>query len=113
MANNETLIVSVQDATVSLTYPFGTSSETATVVTANITALNGVVHTIDQVLLPKWVSTDLLTLADELKGQGYDTIIGLLDFFNFTSDLLNGVRVTIFAPSDEAFKMRRTKSSRF
>jgi uncharacterized surface protein with fasciclin (FAS1) repeats len=103
MANTETLTVSVQGGTVTVT-PTTPNATGATVVTKDIEASNGVVHTIDQVLFPKWASTDLFALVEELKGQGYDTVIGLLDTLNLTSDLLNGQSVTVFAPSDEAFE---------
>lgn len=63
-----------------------------------------VVHTINQVLLPKWTNTSLFDLVEELRGQRYDTVIGILDKLNLTSDLSAGQSLTLFAPSDLAFE---------
>ncbi|KAJ2957107.1 hypothetical protein NQZ79_g7120 [Umbelopsis isabellina] len=73
--------------------------QTANIQTANVPASNGIIHYIDQVLLPPKSPVDTIGSQQYLTTI-YDNVLGLN--FNDTLDAANGV--TIFAPTDEALE---------
>jgi len=67
----------------------------------NVLAANGVIHGIDQVLVPSNVK---ISVADVLEGYGtFTTLLYLLKTTNILMNLTYNPAVTIFAPDDEAF----------
>jgi uncharacterized surface protein with fasciclin (FAS1) repeats len=82
------------------------SPDDATVVETDLMADNGVIHKIDGVLLPSFVSTDLIGLANSTSLGGDFT--SLFKYFEAIGGaaLLGAIGeegVTVFAPTDEAF----------
>ena len=72
----------------------------ATVVSADLKAVNGVVHIIDEVL-----SDDRFTIADLVRSRSYlSTLAAALDATNLTSALDGTDELTLFAPLDSAFE---------
>lgn len=77
---------------------------TSTVVMANVGATNGVVHVIDEVLVPSYVATsDIVQIA-----SGAENLTVLVDALTRFPDLVetlsdNSGEFTVFAPTDAAF----------
>merc|ERR1711956_190817 len=67
------------------------------VVTADVMASNGVIHVIDEVILPG----DVVDVA--VANGNFKTLVGLLTELNLVDALKGMTAQTIFAPSDEAF----------
>ncbi|MBT8203029.1 MAG: fasciclin domain-containing protein [Acidimicrobiia bacterium] len=84
----------------------------ANVTTTDIEAVNGVVHVIDNVILPPSVDVDSL-LAEPMMGLietaqaagNFTTFLAAADAAELTGALASGAlgKLTIFAPTDEAF----------
>ena len=73
----------------------------ANVVTADVLALNGVVHVIDKVLMPPADLVDIPTIAT---GTGYHTaLVAALAQADLVTTLQGTGPFTVFAPTDEAF----------
>jgi uncharacterized surface protein with fasciclin (FAS1) repeats len=73
----------------------------ATVITADVQASNGVIHVIDQVLLPDWAASTAYQLLSE--DSDLSTLVSLIDSAGL-ADTLNGPGpLTIFAPNNAAF----------
>jgi len=67
------------------------------VVTADVMASNGVIHVIDEVILPG----DVVDVA--VANGNFKTLVGLLTELNLVDALKGMTAQTIFAPSDDAF----------
>merc|ERR1711935_1181513 len=70
------------------------------VVTADVMASNGVIHVIDEVILPAPLG-DVVEVA--VAAGNFKTLVGLLIELNLVDALKGMTAQTIFAPSDEAF----------
>jgi uncharacterized surface protein with fasciclin (FAS1) repeats len=71
------------------------------VINANIKAPNGIIHTIDAVLLPPPPEANLL---ETLKNDGrFDTLVAALEAAGLDAPLATGGPLTVFAPTDAAF----------
>merc|ERR1711935_1063453 len=70
------------------------------VVTADVMASNGVIHVIDEVILPAPLG-DVVEVA--VANDNFKTLVGLLTELNLVDALKGMTAQTIFAPSDEAF----------
>merc|ERR1711935_732982 len=70
------------------------------VVTADVMASNGVIHVIDEVILPAPLG-DVVEVA--VAAGNFKTLVGLLTELNLVDALKDMTAQTIFAPSDEAF----------
>jgi len=80
---------------------------------ADIAASNGVIHMIDEVLIPPSLltpsptsapSVPLVSLLDTAVGRGdFSTLLGIVQSTNLTDLLIGSELVTIFAPTDAAF----------
>jgi uncharacterized surface protein with fasciclin (FAS1) repeats len=72
----------------------------ATVIGADVRASNGIIHVIDQVLLPEPIA-DILQTA---KGAGiFNTLLAAVDAAGLTATLRGDGPFTVFAPTDDAF----------
>ena len=73
----------------------------ANVVTADVAALNGVVHVIDKVLMPP---ADLVDIPSVATGTGIHTaLVAALSQANLVTTLQGDGPFTVFAPTDDAF----------
>jgi uncharacterized surface protein with fasciclin (FAS1) repeats len=98
--NGESILVSIAaNGTLSVSSP---NTHTSVVSAADITGDEGVLHQVDSVLLPSFVTTDLLSLAGS--DSRFTIITELLQLSGL--DIVVGVNTTatVFAPTDEAFK---------
>ncbi|MFY8020365.1 MAG: fasciclin domain-containing protein [Bacteroidia bacterium] len=69
----------------------------ANVVSANIEASNGIVHVVDEVLIPP-------TVVDIAVNNGsFNSLVSALDKAELVSTLEDGEALTVFAPTDKAF----------
>ena len=106
MMNGDPLIVTVSaNGTVSLTTNAGA---TATVITPNVRASNGIVHIINGVLVPAGVLPPappaLQTITSLASGtSSLSTLTSLLVAANLTSALNGSGNFTVFAPNNAAF----------
>lgn len=78
----------------------------ANVVEADLTASNGVIHAIDEVLLPKEFRVALQgpSLVEVAEDAGnFETLLGLVDDLGLRTTLQHLGPYTAFAPTDEAF----------
>jgi transforming growth factor-beta-induced protein len=75
------------------------------VAAANIAAKNGMIHVIDEVLLPsKDAPKDVISLVDVLKLDGrFKTLLAALDATGLTAAVAAPGEFTLFAPTDAAF----------
>ncbi|CAB9503740.1 beta-induced protein ig-h3 [Seminavis robusta] len=75
----------------------------APVITPNITASNGVIHVIDQVLFPAFTETSVVDIAAGVP-ETFSTLVDLLDLANLTETLADDEGIfTVFAPTNQAF----------
>ena len=79
----------------------------SSVIAADVTATNGVIHAVDEVLLPSEIRIELgqpnlIDFASE--AEGFDTLLGAIDATGLTTTLQFLGPFTAFAPSDEAFE---------
>ncbi|PVD23484.1 hypothetical protein C0Q70_16756 [Pomacea canaliculata] len=70
------------------------------VVRADVMATNGVLHIIDEVLIPD----DALDMVTTAKSNGLTEFVNLLDMAGLTSRLQSEDNITVFAPTNEAIK---------
>ena len=70
------------------------------VVTADVMASNGVIHVIDEVILPEALG-DVVDVA--IAAGNFQTLVGLLSDLGLVWEVKRDTAQTIFAPSDEAF----------
>ncbi len=74
----------------------------STVVNANIEATNGIIHAIDEVLLPEgFRDANVIDKAKEL--QSFMTLVNAVDDVDLTTTLKYKGDFTVFAPTDDAF----------
>jgi len=73
----------------------------ATVVKKDIDASNGVVHVVDQVLLPQSATSNIADIATNAEFTTLVSLLGKVNLVGFVSDSSNVL--TVFAPTDEAF----------
>ncbi len=72
----------------------------ATVISADIEASNGIIHVIDQVLLPEAIA-DIIQTA---RGAGiFNTLLAAVEAAGLTETLKGEGPFTVFAPTDDAF----------
>lgn len=79
---------------------------TSEVIDANLTADNGVVHGIDQVLLPSDIrkALDIPNIVDVAEeAGGFETLLSALESTGLTTTVQFLSPFTVFAPTDEAF----------
>jgi transforming growth factor-beta-induced protein len=98
--NTETIFVSIANGNVSLTSP---NTNNSIVTEANVVVVEGVLHQVDSVLLPAFVSNDLLSLAGN--NTGFSILSELLEFSGLTAIIGSNITATVFAPTDDAFKL--------
>jgi transforming growth factor-beta-induced protein len=96
MLNEEILTVSIDETTgdVSLINDAGAITAVALL---DISAVNGVVHVIDGVLLPSFAYRSVIDLA-----AGYSTVVSLIELAGLESAARSGI-LTLFAPNNDAF----------
>ena len=70
------------------------------VIAADVTASNGVIHVVDQVLLP---NAFLNTVQVAAKNYNFTTLVGLLSQYPDLVDAVATSDITVFAPTNEAF----------
>jgi uncharacterized surface protein with fasciclin (FAS1) repeats len=95
--NWENLTVSIEDGNVLVSSP---NTNNSLVVEQDIWVVEGVVHKVDHVLLPQFITTDLLSLA---AAHGFNILVELLELTGLTSAVESGSLATVFAPTDDAF----------
>lgn len=102
MANGDNLTFAKDDAG-AVTLVYMGENDTAVSVSVNTSdavASNGIVHTINGLLLPKFIFRPMRLLAGQLEGF---SILGELLTIAFPDGLPAGGEFTVFAPTDEAF----------
>ncbi|QBY03662.1 fasciclin domain-containing protein [Thalassotalea sp. HSM 43] len=79
----------------------------AMVSAANITAANGVIHVIDNVILPPMMNEPTGTIVDvALADENFSTLVAALSAANLVDVLADeGAMFTVFAPTNDAFAM--------
>jgi transforming growth factor-beta-induced protein len=73
----------------------------AKVVVADLRASNGVVHAIDKVLVPNFLSSNLVDIA--VSAPDFSRLVAAVGAVNGLSDVLAKGNFTIFAPTNDAF----------
>jgi transforming growth factor-beta-induced protein len=96
--NGENITVSIASGKVTL----ATANSSATVVNPDVESSGGVLHQIDNILLPSFVNTGLLDLAGN--PTGFTAVNKLLQFAGLGALFTANLTATVFAPSDEAFE---------
>jgi transforming growth factor-beta-induced protein len=92
------------DFTVSTTNGGGTSifvNTDAEVVEADIDAKNGIIHAIDDIILPSWISNSIMKLAEG--ASDLSTFVDLVAQAGFSGTLSGAGPYTVFAPTNAAF----------
>jgi transforming growth factor-beta-induced protein len=97
--NGESIVVSIADGNISVSSP---NTNNSVVSSADISGDEGVLHQVDSVLLPSFVTTDLLSLAGSV--SGFSIIKELLEFSGLVTFVGPNTTATVFAPTDEAFE---------
>ncbi|MEX0649176.1 MAG: fasciclin domain-containing protein [Balneolaceae bacterium] len=78
-----------------------TVNGSSTVVSADVTASNGIIHAVDQVLLPN----EFIPVADIVaKNYNLTTLNDLLEQYNLVETLSGDGAYTVFAPTNQAFE---------
>ena len=73
----------------------------AEVVEADIDAMNGIIHAIDDVILPSWFSNSIMKLAEGT--SDLSTLVDLVVQAGFSGTLSEAGPYTVFAPTNAAF----------
>ena len=82
---------------------FSTSEGTATVIEADIETSNGVIHIINEVLLPSAAPEGKNIVETAMSTEGFSTLVTAVGLAGF-ADLLSGEGpFTVLAPTDDAF----------
>lgn len=93
--NGQAVAITVEDGVVKL-------NDTATVITTDIEATNGVIHVIDSVLVPS--ASESSTIADIVaSNEDFSTLLAALEAAGLTETLAGAGEYTVFAPTNEAF----------
>jgi transforming growth factor-beta-induced protein len=95
--NMETINVTIANSSVTLS----TIYSDANVVKPDILSSDGVLHQINDVLLPAFIGNDLLSLARSI--EGFTILKELLELTGLTEFVGSETTATIFAPTDSAF----------
>jgi transforming growth factor-beta-induced protein len=74
----------------------------ASLETADVKASNGVIHVIDSVLLPPTPKNDIASIAK--RAGNFNTLLAAVDAAGLDDILKGSTPVTVFAPTDAAFK---------
>lgn len=98
MLNEEMLTLGITGTEVTLNGAFGSVNVIAT----DLDAKNGVVHKIDQVLLPDFVRTTIVDILDADMSSRFSTLIELVVAAGLDETLAT-IDMTLLAPSNEAF----------
>jgi uncharacterized surface protein with fasciclin (FAS1) repeats len=99
MLNGEKITLSVDTTGLPLSSEF---TESARVTEADFVAKNGVLHKIDNVLLPRFVFTDLIGLGNTAAGAEYSVLFSLFELLDIGSLFRAAGDVTVLAPTDAA-----------
>lgn len=92
------------DETVTVDLTDGVKINDATVVEADIQAVNGVIHAVDGVLLPSFVASSLGTVAEEvLFNSDFTVLAAALRQVNLLETVATTENITVFAPDNAAF----------
>jgi uncharacterized surface protein with fasciclin (FAS1) repeats len=94
MMNGEILTVTKANTTVTVTT---TDGQMANIIMADVEGSNGVVHIIDDVLLPSSIMVTVIALDDN-----YSTLLSLIALAGLEATLMGGP-FTLLAPTNEAF----------
>ena len=76
-------------------------NESSTVITPDVTADNGIVHVVDGVLLPSWVTNSIVDRA--VATPDLSTLVNLVTSAGLAETLSTGGPYTVFAPTNDAF----------
>ena len=95
--NGEDIRVTITDGTVTLS----TADNNANVVVVDVPSSDGVLHQIDGLLLPSFISTGLLDLTNMV--DGFSIVQELLEYTGLAALFGPDLTATVFAPSDAAF----------
>lgn len=95
--SGQEIMVEVSGSTVTVTDQWG---RTAQVVAADVEIANGVVHVINNVMLPDLM---LPTIVEAAQSAGLTTLIDAVTAADLGETLLGAEAVTVFAPSNDAF----------
>lgn len=71
----------------------------ATVLQADIEATNGVIHVVDEVLLPPSATNDIVDIA--VADDTFSTLVDLVSLANLVETLQGDGPFTVFAPTNE------------
>lgn len=75
-----------------------------TVLTSDVQTSNGVLHVIDNVILPELEVEDLPTLVEAAENAGLTTLLdAIAEIDGLGESLLDADEITVFAPTNEAF----------
>mmetsp|Transcript_23247 Transcript_23247/g.55109 ORF Transcript_23247/g.55109 Transcript_23247/m.55109 type:complete len:348 (-) Transcript_23247:170-1213(-) len=90
-----------EDITAALVGDSVVINEVSTVVTPDVTADNGLIHVVDTVLLPSWVSNSIVDRA--VATPDLSTLVSLVTSAGLADTLSTGGPFTVFAPTNDAF----------
>lgn len=74
----------------------------ASIINADVTCSNGVIHVIDSVILPPKPANDIASVAK--RAGNFGTLLAAIDAAGLSEVLAGSGPLTVFAPTDEAFK---------
>merc|ERR1712045_545770 len=83
------------------TVQIGYKGSTVNVVTADVEASNGVIHVLDNVILPAAAPQDVVDVA--VNAGSFKTLVKIVSDLGLVDTLKNAQALTVFAPSDDAF----------
>lgn len=80
-------------------FPDPVKIDDATVLQADIAATNGVIHVVDEVLLPPSATNDIVDIA--VADDTFSTLVDLVSLANLVETLQGDGPFTVFAPTNE------------
>ena len=80
----------------------GVQINSATVVAADIENSNGVIHAIDQVLIPDFLTKDVVDIAQD--ANRFSILLAAVEAAGLTGALKGFTNITLFAPTNAAFE---------
>ena len=90
-----------EDVNFSVTNEGGVNVNTASVAIADVSASNGIIHVVDEVLAPSWVSN---SVVDRVVNEGdLTSLVTLVTLAELVETLDSPGKFTVFAPNDDAF----------
>eukprot|EP00529_Nitzschia_sp_RCC80_P025813 CAMPEP_0113495032 /NCGR_PEP_ID=MMETSP0014_2-20120614/29405_1 /TAXON_ID=2857 /ORGANISM="Nitzschia sp." /LENGTH=353 /DNA_ID=CAMNT_0000388927 /DNA_START=170 /DNA_END=1231 /DNA_ORIENTATION=+ /assembly_acc=CAM_ASM_000159 len=90
-----------EDITAALVGESVVINEVSTVVTPDVPADNGLIHVVDTVLLPSWLSNSIVDRA--VATPDLSTLVSLVTSAGLADTLSTGGPFTVFAPTNDAF----------